>query len=1073
MNNQFTHLHNHTHYSLLDGLSKIPELLDHAKELGMDSMAITDHGNLYGVIEFYQEAKKRGIKPIIGVEAYLSNYDMTDKRPGIDDKRWHLILLAKNNTGYQNLIQLVTLSYLEGFYYKPRIDKKTLAKYAEGLIGLSGCLGGEISQLILNGQLAEAEQAIHFYKNAFGEENFYLEIQDHKNEPDQQKVNNALFDLGKKTNTPLVASCDSHYIQKTDSEAHDVLLAIQTGNKVADQKRLSLKHLDCSVRSPQEMNEIFKETPEVIENTQRIAEQCNVEIAMDEYQIPEYKPPAGETEASYLRKQCVEGLQRRYNITIPTVNDYTQPIAQQIPQSQDQKTQELIERLDYELEIIIKMQFPAYMLIIADIVNWAKDHDIVVGPGRGSAAGSLVSYVLSITNVDPIKYNLLFERFLNPDRISMPDIDLDFADTRRDEVIEYVSDKYGKNNVAQIITFGTMASRVAVRDVGRVLDISYGFCDQIAKLIPNFYSLQKALKEVNEIRNLYNTDQQAKKLIDTALQLEGVVRHASTHACGVVLTKEPLTKLVPLQHSTGDETSVVTQYEMHAIEKLGLLKMDFLGLKNLTTIENTLEQIERIYGEKIDLDAISHKDEKAFDLLKQGDTTGVFQLESSGMRRYLRDLKPNDMEDIIAMISLYRPGPMDLLPQYINRKFGREKITYEHPKLEPILKNTYGIGVYQEQMMQIAQQLANFTLAQADALRKAIGKKDAQLLKEQEQKIIQGMTSNGIDSKTAQKIWALFPPFARYGFNRSHAVCYALIAYQTAYLKAHYPTEFMVALLNADAKHLDRLSFLLEEAKEHSIEVLPPSIQESGVSFTKVKDGSVRFGLGAIKNVGTAVVEKIIAIREESGKFTSIQDFLDKTHSIDLNKKLLESLVKAGAFDELEERNTLLFNLQILLDYAREQGKIQASNQVSLFGEATNTATSLQIERAKPASKMEKSMWEKELLGFYISGHPLMEYSDVVNRSTQIKNLSASYTLPVKIAALVSSTKKITTKKGQPMLFFNVEDLSGKVEAIAFPDIFLQHQTSLIEGKILQLEGRLDAKNGEPKFLCEKIVEIA
>ena len=844
MQHQFTHLHNHTHYSLLDGLSKIPALLDHAKELGMDSMAITDHGNLYGVIEFYQEAKKRNIKPIIGVEAYLSNYDMSNKRPGIDDKRWHLILLAKNNTGYQNLIQLVTLSYLEGFYYKPRIDKKTLAKYAEGLIGLSGCLGGETAQCIINGQLEEAEQAIDFYKNTFEKDSFYLEIQDHKNEPDQQKVNSALFKLGEKTNTPLVATCDSHYIKKTDSEVHDVLLAIQTGNKVTDEKRLSLKHLDCSVRSPQEMNEIFKDTPEVIQNTQRIAEQCNVEISMDHYQIPEYQVPQGETEASYLRKQCVEGLKKRYNIDLSHIQDYAQPIAQQIPKSDDPRAQQLIERLDYELEVIIKMQFPAYMLIIADIVNWAKNKNIVVGPGRGSAAGSLVSYVLSITNVDPIQYNLLFERFLNPDRISMPDIDLDFADTRRDEVLEYVSDKYGKNNVAQIITFGTMASRVAVRDVGRVLDFQYGFCDRIAKLIPNFYSLDKALNEVEEIKTLYNTDQQAKKLIDIAQQLEGVVRHASTHACGVVLTKEPLTKLVPLQHSTSDEHSVVTQYEMHAIEKLGLLKMDFLGLKNLTIIESTLEQVENIHNRKIDLDAIPHKDEKAFALLKQGDTTGVFQLESSGMRRYLRDLQPSDMEDIIAMISLYRPGPMDLLPQYINRKFGREAITYEHPKLEPILKNTYGIGVYQEQMMHIAQQLANFTLAQADALRKAIGKKDAQLLKEQEQKIIQGMMNNGIDSRTAKKIWALFPPFARYGFNRSHAVCYALIAYQTAYLKAHYPTEFMVALLNADAKHIDRLSFLLEEAKEHNIQVLPPSIQESGVSFTKVQEqlGTVRTG---------------------------------------------------------------------------------------------------------------------------------------------------------------------------------------------------------------------------------------
>ena len=629
MNQQFTHLHTHTHYSLLDGLSKIPELLDRVKELGMDSIAITDHGNMYGAIEFYQEAKKRDIKPILGIEAYLSNYEMHDKRPGIDDKRWHLILLAKNNEGYRNLIQLTTLSHLQGFYYKPRIDKKALKQYGKGLIGLSACLGGEIAQLILQNDLQGAEQAIQFYKTAFGPEDFYLEVQHHENEPQQKQVNEGVYELSKKTNTPIVATCDSHYIQKTDSEAHDVLLAIQTGNRVADEKRLSLKHLDCSIRSPQEISEQFKDHPEAIESTQEIARKCNVEIKMDEYQIPHYQVPENETQESYLTRKCVEGLQKRYNIDISTVKDYTQPIASQLNNENDKK---IAERLDYELSVIIKMQFPAYMLIVADIVNWAKDRNIIVGPGRGSAAGSLVSYVLFITDIDPLEYNLLFERFLNPDRISMPDIDLDFADTRRDEVLGYVSEKYGKENVAQIITFGTMASRAAIRDVGRVLDYPYGFCDQIAKLIPMFYSLSKALKQVDELKALYETDERAKRIIDMAMQLEGVVRHASTHACGVVLTKEPLTQLVPLQHSTQDETSVITQYEMHAIEKLGLLKMDFLGLKNLTIIENTIQEVQRSQDITVALDQIPENDPKTYELLQNGDTTGVFQLESSGMR---------------------------------------------------------------------------------------------------------------------------------------------------------------------------------------------------------------------------------------------------------------------------------------------------------------------------------------------------------------------------------------------------------------------------------------------------------
>lgn len=1073
MEQKFTHLHTHTHYSLLDGLAKIPELLDRVEELRMDSIAITDHGNMYGAIEFYQEAKKRNIKPIIGIESYISNNEMHEKRSGIDDKRFHLILLAKNNTGYKNLIQLTTLAHLEGFYYKPRIDKKTLAKYSEGLIALSGCLGAEIPQLIQKGEIDKAESTILDFKKMFGAENFYLEVQSHEAEPLQQKVNDELFKLGKKTDTPVVATCDSHYVDIKDSHVHDVLLAIQTGNKIQDEKRLSLKHLDCSISSTQQMLELFPDNPEVVENSAKIASMCNVEIEMEGYQLPHYEIPKNETLASHLRKECVDGLEKRYGVDVSKITDYEKSILDQLPKGTDEKTKQLASRLEYELGVIIKMHFEAYMLIVADIVNWAKSQNIIVGPGRGSAAGSIVAYVLSITDIDPIEYNLLFERFLNPDRISMPDIDLDFADTGRGKVIEYVSNKYGKENVAQIITFGTMASRMAIRDVGRALDYPYSFCDHVAKLIPQMSSLKSALEEVEDIKQIYETDERAKKLIDTAIRLEGVVRHTATHACGVVITKEPLVNRVPLQLSSSDENSIITQYEMHAIEKLGLLKMDFLGLTNLAIIEKALDEIEKTHNIRIDLDEISHKDTKAFELLQRGDTTGVFQLESAGMRRYLKDLKPTEFEDIIAMISLYRPGPMELLPEYIERKLGKKEIHYDHPLLEPILKNTYGIGVYQEQMMQIVQTLARFTLAEADTLRKAIGKKDAKLLKEQQEKIIKGIINNGIDAKTAKKIWDLFPPFARYGFNRSHAACYALIAYNTAYLKAHYPTEFMTALLNSETKNIDRLSFLINEADQHDIKVLPPSIQESQVRFSQVKEDEIRFGLHAIKNVSAAIVKNIIEDRNENGKFESIADFMQRIGKYDLNKKSLESLIKAGAFDELEERNYLLINIEALLKYARAQNALNNSNQASLFESIPQATPPLELENAEKTTKTERLQWEKELLGFYMSGHPLSEYKDTFKGNQTIDGAKAIANISVKIGALVSSTKKIVTKTGEPMLFFTAEDLTGNIEVVVFPRVFAQHQALLTDGKILQIQGTVDKKNGEPKLLCENIIEVA
>ena len=1072
MEPKFTHLHVHTHYSLLDGLSKIPNLVERAAELGMDSIAITDHGNLYGAIEFYQEAKKRDIKPIIGLECYVTAGDRHDKIPETEDKRYyHITLLAKNNTGYQNLIQISTKAHLEGFYYKPRADKALLREYAEGIIALSGCLGGEVSSCIARGDMAGAKRAIAEYKDIFGEENFYLEVQP-ADQKEQEVANAGLFQLAQETNTAAVATADSHYLRPEDSDAHDVLLAVQTGNKVTDEKRLSLKHLDLSIKSGADMAAAFPGHPEVIENTQKIAQSCDIQITLGENQLPHFDVPEGFTEGSYLRKLCIEGLAKRYGMDVSSVTNFEEGVSAQLS-TDNEAHRKIAERLDYELSVIIPMGFAPYMLIVGDFVNWAKSNKIVVGPGRGSAAGSLVAYVVNITNIDPIQYNLLFERFLNPDRVSMPDIDLDFADVRRDEVLRYVSDKYGEDKVAQIITFGTMAARIAIRDVGRALDYPYSYCDRIAKLIPMFYSLDKAITEVEELKKLYKADNEAKRLLDTARRLEGVVRHASTHACGVVITKEPLTDSVPLQHSSSDENSVVTQYEMHAVEGLGLLKMDFLGLKNLTIIENTLNEIERRHGNRIDIDEIAHGDEETFALLQKGDTTGVFQLESGGMRRYLKELKPNVFEDIIAMVALYRPGPMDLIPDYIARKFGRQRIEYIHPKLEPILKNTYGVGVYQEQMMQIARDLAGFTLAQADTLRKAIGKKIKSLLDEQQEMLISGMVANGIDEKTAHAIWELFPPFARYGFNRSHAACYAQVAYQTAYLKTHYPTEFMAALLNAEAKNIDRLSLLIDEADDHGIKVLPPSINESGPVFSVASDNTIRFGLAAIKNVGSNVVAHIIEERNAGGEFTSLENFMERVIGREFNKKSLESLTKAGALDSLGERNRILENMDTLLHYAREHSATAASGQTSLFGDMVGAPVArLTLKEAPAAGEKDQLDWEKELLGFYVSGHPLRAYREKMVGCTPIISLMKYRYPSVRIAALVHSTKKIITKKGDPMLFFGIEDLSGKIEAIAFPKTFAAHQEILIEGKVLILEGKVDAKDGEPKFLCERVKEI-
>ena len=1063
---KFVHLHTHSHYSLLDGLAKIDELVNRAKELEMDALALTDHGNLYGAIEFYKAAKKAEIKPILGVEMYVAPESRFEKNAQSNEKYFHLTLLCENDVGWKNLIKLVTKAHLEGFYYRPRADKELLKQYHEGIICLSGCLQGEIPQLLLADKYDQAKRVAETYQNIFGKENFFLEIGHHPKIENIEKINNGLKKLSKETGIPLVATQDIHYLKKEDAQYQDILLAVQTGNKITDENRLTFTD-DLSMLSQEEMIQNFKDIPEAIENTVKIADRCNVQITLYQIKLPEFPLPTGENNIVYLRQIVNERLPQRY----PEINETIK------------------KRVEYELSVIEKTGFADYFLIVQDIVNWAKNQGIVVGPGRGSAAGSIISYILGITDVDPIKYDLLFERFLNPDRIQMPDIDIDFTDIRRDEVLGYVKQKYGEDKVAQIITFGTMASRAAVRDVGRALGIPYAFCDQLSKLIPPTMSLSEVIKKVPDVKNLYETNNDAKRIIDAASHLEGVARHASVHACGVVISKEPLTEIVPLQRAPQDPNLIITQFEMHAIEDLGLLKMDFLGLKNLTIIEETIRLIFELRGEKINISEIPLDDPKTFKLLQNGETIGVFQLESSGMRHYLKELKPTTFEDIIAMVALYRPGPIELIPQYIKRKHGQEKITYIHPKLEPILSKTYGIGIYQEQMMEIAKELAGFSLSEADVLRKAIGKKIKVLLDQQKEKFINGAIKNKIPQETAEEIWQWFEPFARYGFNKSHATCYALIGYQTAYLKAHFPTEFMTSLLNADANDTERIAFLINEAKKLKINVFPPDINKSSVYFNP-ENQNIRFGLLAIKNVGHNLTKAIIEERLHSGPFKDFTDFITRIGHKDLNKKSLESLIKAGVFDSLDvDRNTLLANIEEIISFRQANKKPTQASQDNLFGFSySNSNNFLKLKPAETISKKEKLFWEKQLLGLYVSGHPLDDYIFKIKQYKAIpikeitngkipKSSTSSFgpkknNNQVRIAGVVSEIKRIISKNGQPVLFVKIEDFDSSAEIVVFSDTLSKNPTIWRENNILVVEGRLSWRNDEPKIICQGAIEI-
>ncbi|MFH0829017.1 MAG: DNA polymerase III subunit alpha [Candidatus Kerfeldbacteria bacterium] len=1058
---RFINLHTHSHYSLLDGLPRIDALVSYAKEIGLEGLALTDHGNLYGAVEFFQHAKAAGLKPIIGIEAYFTRGSRFDKTGRIDDRINHLILLVKDDEGYRNLLKIITASNLEGFYGKPRIDMELLERHHRGLICLSGCINGPIPTLLVNGNDTEAKRMAKAFRDLFGTDDFALELQHHPSIAMQATVNAKLADLGKELDVPLVATNDSHYLKPEDAEAQDVLLCIHLKKLLSDTDRLTMRNEDLSLVPAHIMAERFKKYPGAIEQTAVIADNIDFSFEFGKTVLPHFDVPNGKSGIDYIRELCEKTLTEKYG---------TSP------------SKAAIERFEYELGVIGKTGFAPYFLIVADFVNWAKQNGIVVGPGRGSAAGSIVSYLLNITNVDPIKYGLLFERFLNPDRIAMPDIDLDFADSRRDEVIRYVQSRYGVNHVAGIITFGTMAARAAIRDVGRVLGFPYSYCDRVAKLIPMFTTLSDAIRTVPELKEIYENDPDAQRLLTTAKKLEGVARHASQHACGFVITKEPLENSVPVQRASAETDTLISQYSLHPIEDLGILKIDFLGLANLTILETTRSIVHAVRGIELDFDKLPLNDRATFSLLQRGETTGVFQLESSGMRRYLRELKPTALEDIDAMVALYRPGPMELIPQFIAGKHGKFKPTYLDHRLKPILEKTYGVAVYQEQVMQMARDLAGFTMAEADVLRKAVGKKIAKLLKEQRKKFVDGCIRNGITRTTAEKIFEFIEPFARYGFNRAHSICYALIAYQTAYCKANYPAEFMASLLTADQTNTDRIALEVNECKKMKLEVLPPDINESFSSFSVVPGtfgappSRIRFGLSAIKNVGDNLVAAVISERKRAGSFLSLEDFLRRVQSKDLNRKSLESLAKAGALDRFGERKQMLENIAELLEISRGAEQESARKQMNLFGSLpVRHAPSIRLKDSQSATNDEKLAWEKQLLGFFISAHPLdpfkatLETNGVLpcSKLSELRNNQR-----ITIAGVITAIQRVTTRTGESMLFATLEDTNGSVEVLVFPSTLKADPEPWQEDKIVLVRGKLSDKDGTVKVIADEASEM-
>ncbi|OGG08382.1 DNA polymerase III subunit alpha [Candidatus Gottesmanbacteria bacterium RIFCSPHIGHO2_02_FULL_40_24] len=1068
----FVHLHTHSEFSLLDGLSKIPDLVNRAKVLGMDSLGLTDHGSMYGAVKFYLSAREAGIKPIIGVEAYQAGRSRFDKQIGIDNDQYHLVLLAKNNTGYKNMMKLVTHANLEGYYYKPRIDMEVLSEHSEGLICLSGCLNGEVPRHLLNNQEETAEKKARQFLEIFPKDHYYFELQKHSNIPEQDIVNEKLIKLSRKLGVPLVATNDIHYMHADDAYAQEILLCIQTQHTILEAKRpvSMISSPDFYMKSREEMKGLFIQYPEAIENTVKIASMCRTEIELGNWILPNFEVPKGDTADSFFKKLSSQRLAKRY----------------------ENVTAQLNKRLDYELDIITKKGYSTYFLIVADFVNWAKGKGIAVGPGRGSAAGSLAAYALGITDLDPIKHNIPFERFLNPDRPSPPDIDLDFADDRRDEVIAYVTEKYGNDRVAQIITFGTMEARAAVRDVGRALGMPYAQPDRIAKLIPpgaqGFpMTIDKAIQTSQELANAYQSESETKTLLDLARKLEGVARHASVHAAGVVISDKPLTNYTPLQRETKGQR-IITQYDMYCLDlnaadgkAVGLLKMDLLGLRNLTILENAIRFVRQSKGEVIDLRKISLENPDVYKLISSGETTGIFQLESAGMRRLARELKPTKFSDIAAMVALFRPGPMEWIPTFIESKENPKKIKYLHPDLKSILSETYGIAVYQEQCMQIANKMAGYSMVEADKLRMAIGKKKREVMKKEKEKFIKGCQSRGLSNSMAEKIFSLIEKFVGYGFNKAHSASYGMIAYQTAYMKVKYPVEFMTAVLAAESRGAsgpvrdEKIARAILECRRMDIELLSPDINKSEVEFIIEEQssgkGRIRFGLSAIKNVGTAAIDSILTARDKGGNFKSMTDFAKKVDLSKVNRKTVESLIKAGAFDQFGNRASLLAAFSDIIEKIHKQKSKKDDGQVSLFMMDDDDNIEDALPEIEELSREELLMFEKQYLGFYITEHPLSsQIEDLEKRVTHRINALTQTKSTVIIGGIITQIKKITTRNGgNEMAFVKIDDFTGSCELVVFPAIFERTKLTWSTDRVVLVKGKISERDDRISVLVDDV----
>ena len=1087
----FVHLHNHTHYSLLDGLTKVDELINFVKSSGMEAVAVTDHGTMSGLVDLYKTAIAQGIKPILGVEAYVAARGRKDRDPAYDKLRFHITLLAMNMKGFENLCRLITEAEENGRYYKPRIDHEIMEQYNEGIICLSGCAGSEISMAIRNDDMERARKLIDWYAKVY-DGRFYLEMQDHGH-PDspthwdeQNKINQALMQLSEEKKLPLVVTCDAHYLRHDDQDAHEVLLCVGTGANVSDEKRMSLKEFQLHVIPPEDIIQRWSKTcPEAVRNTKRIAERCNAELDLGRILIPKFPLPEGESEKSFLDKMVFQGLAARYQLFDPEElqTKTTAEIRKLLPK-------EVLERIDYELSIVDKMGYNGYFLIVQDFINWGKKQGIVYGPGRGSAAGSLLAYALRITELNPLEYGLLFERFLNPDRISMPDIDTDIQDTRRDEVIQYCTEKYGEARVANIATFGKMMAKNAVRDVARVLEVPYAEADRIAKLVPDpvmgkHVKLKDAIKQEPDLKAEYESNPIAKEVIDFAMRLEGTIRNHGVHACGVVIAPDDLVQYLPLEVSA--KGPIATQYPYSQVEELGLLKMDFLGLSNLSVIQMALRIIKKVYGETIDLSRIPLTDKKTFELFQKGETTGVFQFESAGMKRYLKELHPTEFDDLIAMNALYRPGPMQFIESFIKRKHGEEKIEYLHPGLENSLKSTYGILIYQEQFMQASKEWCGFTGGQADTLRKAVGKKKIKLMEQVKPQFIEGAQKVGGASKAvAEKFWDQLLDFANYCFNKSHAACYAMVAYWTAYLKAHYPDAFMAALMTSDMRWTDRLAIEMAECKRMGIEVLGPDINESYAEFATVgRNKQIRFGLAAIKNIGKALIEEeVIPERDRNGAFKSVCDFAKRVDARKFNKKSWEAAIKTGVFDKFADRSDLLFNLEKIQAYGTKLQKDALSGQTDLFGAMGEAAAIPEVEISpapKKHSEKERLAWERELMGLYISAHPLDKYETYLKEQTMpIAEMKPDLDgAAVVLGGIITDVRTIVTKKGSKMAFVKIEDKTEAIELVVFPATYEKVGAKLVVDAVIKVRGKINArdasgnKTGEAKINAEDIELIS